>query len=165
MFGPSVFPPQPDGIWNSVYSGAEWKESPGEDKFRRAVYTYMKRTSGFPGQLTFDAPSRDLCSARRLVSNTPLQALVTMNDPAHIEAAVALAARLSAHSGEIRAQIKHAFIACTQRLPDEATLSDLEGLFQDLSRETYGKDAKLGPNPALTLTANTILNLDASLTK
>ena len=165
MFGPSVFPPQPDGIWNSVYSGAEWKESPGEDKFRRAVYTYMKRTSGFPGQLTFDAPSRDLCSARRLASNTPLQALVTMNDPAHIEAAVALAARLSAHSGEIRAQIKHAFIACTQRLPDEATLSDLEGLFQDLSRETYGKDAKLGPNPALTLTASTILNLDASLTK
>ena len=165
MFGPSVFPPQPDGIWSSVYSGAEWKESPGEDKFRRAVYTYMKRTSGFPGQLTFDAPSRDLCSARRLASNTPLQALVTMNDPAHIEAAVALAARLSAHSGEIRAQIKHAYIACTQRLPDEAALSDLEGLFQDLSRETYGKDAKLGPNPALTLTANTILNLDASLTK
>ena len=165
MFGPSVFPPQPDGVWNSVYSGAQWKESPGEDKFRRAVYTYMKRTSGFPGQITFDAPSRDLCSARRLASNTPLQALVTMNDPAHIEAAVALAARMAAHSGEIRTQIKHAFLTCTQRLPDEATLSDLESLFQDLSRETYGKDAKLGPKPALALTANTILNLDASLTK
>jgi hypothetical protein len=88
-----------------------------------------------------------------------------MNDPAHIEAAVALAARMSAHSGEIREQISHAFLASTQRAPDEATLSDLEGLYQDLSRETYGSDAKLGPNPALTLTANTILNLDASLTK
>lgn len=165
MFGPPVFPPQPQGVWNSVYSGAAWNESTGEDKFRRAIYTYMKRTSGFPGLLTFDAPSRDLCSARRLTSNTPLQALVTMNDPAHIEAAVALAARMSAHSGEIREQISHAFLASTQRVPDEATLSDLEGLYQDLSRETYGSDAKLGPNPALTLTANTILNLDASLTK
>lgn len=165
MFGPSVFPPQPDGVWNSVYSGAQWKESPGENRLRRAIYTYMKRTSGFPGQLTFDAPSRDLCSARRLISNTPLQALVTMNDPAHIEAAVALAARMTAHSGDVRAQITHAFLTCTQRVPDEATLADLEGLFQDLSRETYDKNAKLGPNPALTLTANTILNLDASLTK
>ena len=125
----------------------------------------MKRTSGFPGLLTFDAPSRDICSARRLVSNTPLQALVTMNDPAHIEAAVALAARMTAHSGEVREQITHAFLACTQRVPDEVTLSDLEGLYQDLSRETYAADGKLGPNPALTLTANTILNLDAALTK
>ena len=165
MFGPSVYPPQPAGVWNSVYSGANWNESKGEDRLRRAIYTYMKRTSGFPGLLTFDAPSRDLCSARRLVSNTPLQALVTMNDPAHIEAAVALAARMTAHSGEVREQITHAFLACTQRVPDEVTLSDLEGLYQDLSRETYAADGKLGPNPALTLTANTILNLDAALTK
>jgi len=165
MFGPSVFPIQPEGVWNSVYSGAKWTVSPGEDRLRRGIYTYMKRTSGFPGLLTFDAPSRDLCSARRLISNTPLQALVTMNDPAHIEAAVALAGRMSSHSSEIREQITHAFLASTQRLPDEATLSDLIDLYQDLSRESYEKEAKLGPNPALTLTANTILNLDAALTK
>jgi hypothetical protein len=87
MHGPPVYPPQPAGIWNSIYSGRKWLESTGEDRFRRGIYTYQNRTSGYPGFLTFDAPSRDLCSARRIASNTPLQALVTLNDPAHIEAA------------------------------------------------------------------------------
>jgi hypothetical protein len=165
MFGPSVFPPQPEGVWNSVYSGAKWTESKGEDRLRRAIYTYMKRTSGFPGLLTFDAPSRDLCSARRLVSNTPLQALVTMNDPAHIEAAVALAKRISEHSPDPREQLSHAYLITTQITPDETTLKELESLYEDLSREKFENAANLGPNPALTLTANTILNLDAALTK
>jgi hypothetical protein len=165
LFGPSVFPPQPEGVWNSVYSGAKWTESKGEDRLRRALYTYIKRTSGFPGLLTFDAPSRDLCSARRLVSNTPLQALVTLNDPAHIEAAVALAERTKNHSQTPREQLTFAYLAATQRTPDETILADLESLYKDLSQEKFEDAENLGPDPALTLTVNTILNLDAALTK
>jgi hypothetical protein len=165
MFGPSVFPPQPAGVWSSVYSGASWKESKGEDKFRRGVYTYTKRTSGFPGFLTFDAPSRDVCTARRIVSNTPLQALVTMNDPAHIEAAAALAETLRQRGGSLKEQLGYAYLASTQRQPDEETLAELETLYMDLKEESHEGAPNLGPDPALTLTCNTILNLDAALSK
>jgi len=164
-FGPSVFPPQPKGVWSSVYSGANWKESTGEDKYRRGIYTYIKRTSGFPGFLTFDAPSRDICTARRIVSNTPLQALVTMNDPAHIEAAAALAKRMREQGGSHKEQLSFAYLAATQRHPDEEILAELENLYIDLTKENYENTPHLGPDPALTLTANTILNLDATLSK
>ncbi len=165
MYGVSVYPPQPAGVWSSVYSGASWKESQGEDKYRRGIYTYIKRTSGFPGFITFDAPSRDICSARRIVSNTPLQALITMNDPAHIEAAAALAEKMRQHSGEIDAQISFAYLTVTQRQLDSEVLKELVALYQDLKNDTSGGNGSLGSDPALTLTANTILNLDASLTK
>lgn len=165
MFGPSVFPPQPAGVWSSVYSGANWNTSKGEDKYRRGIYTYTKRTSGFPGFLTFDAPSRDLCSARRIVSNTPLQALVTMNDPAHIEAAAALAEKARQHANSLEEQIGFAYLTVTQRQPDKQILSELTSLYQDLKKETFDGKSDMGPDPAMTLTANTILNLDAALTK
>lgn len=165
MHGPSVFPPQPEGVWSSVYSGAQWKESEGEDKYRRGIYTYFKRTSGFPGFLTFDAPSRDVCSARRIVSNTPLQALVTMNDPAHIEAAVALAERMRQLEEPIKEQLGFAYLASTQRHPDEEILDELLKLYEGLKAEDHADAPNLGPDPALTLTANTILNLDAALSK
>ncbi len=165
MFGESVFPPQPAGVWSSVYSGANWKTSSGEDKFRRGIYTYTKRTSGFPGFLTFDAPSRDICSARRIVSNTPLQALVTMNDPAHIEAAAALAEKMRGHAATPTEQISFAYLTATQRQADPEILKELVALYQDLKQNTSDAKGSLGPDPALTLTANTILNLDASLTK
>ena len=168
MFGPPVYPPQPAGVWNSVYSGASWKESTGEDRVRRAIYTYVKRTSGFPGFLTFDAPSRDVCSARRIVSNTPLQALVTMNDPAHIEAAAAFAKRIRAHGGDLRGQLAFAVLAATQIRADEAMLGELETLFSDLEKELANDAearAKLGDDAAMILTANTILNMDAALVR
>ncbi len=168
MFGPPVYPPQPPGVWNSVYSGAAWNESKGEDRVRRAIYTYVKRTSGFPGFLTFDAPSRDVCSARRIVSNTPLQALVTMNDPAHIEAAAAFAKRIRANGGDLRGQLAFAVLAATQIHADDAMLGELETLYADLEKDL--KDdadarAKLGDDAAMTLTANTILNMDAALVR
>ena len=165
MFGQSVFPPQPQGVWNSVYSGAGWKESQGEDKYRRGIYTYTKRTSGFPGFLTFDSPSRDLCSARRIVSNTPLQALVTMNDPAHIEFAAALAEKMRHHSSDPAEQINFAYLTVTQRQPDPEITKEFVALYQDLKKDTVVNKSSLGTDPALTLTANTILNLDAALTK
>jgi hypothetical protein len=165
MYGHPVYPPQPAGVWNSVYSGANWNESKGEDKYRRGLYTYVKRTSGFPGFLTFDAPSRDVCSARRIVSNTPLQALVTMNDPAHIEAAAALAEKMRQHSGELDAQIGFAYLTVTQHQAGPHIIKELVALYQDLKKETPEAKGSMGMDPALTLTANTILNLDAALTK
>ena len=165
MFGQSVFPPQPQGVWSTVYNGESWKESKGEDKYRRGIYTYTKRTSGFPGFLTFDAPSRDLCSARRIVSNTPLQALVTMNDPAHIEFAAALAEKMRQHSSDPAEQINFAYLTVTQRQPDPDITKEFVALYQDLKKDTVDNKSSLGTDPALTLTANTILNLDAALTK
>ena len=165
MSGPPVYPPQPAGVWSSVYSGAKWNESKGEDRYRRGIYTYLKRTSGFPGFLTFDAPSRDVCTARRIVSNTPLQALVTMNDPAHIEAAAALAERLRERGGNIGEQLGYAYFAATQIHPDAETVAELTALYEDLKKEDHTASPNLGTDPALTLTANTILNLDAALSK
>ncbi|MCF7734582.1 MAG: DUF1553 domain-containing protein, partial [Akkermansiaceae bacterium] len=171
MFGPPVFPPQPAGVWNSVYSGASWTESQGEDRFRRALYTYHKRTSGFPGFLTFDAPNRDLCTARRIATNTPLQALVTLNDPAHIEAAQALAKRMADHSPELRARLAFGVLLATQQIATEAMLEELAALHAAVLTDYQqhpDQAAKLGNTPeaaTLTLTANTLLNLDAALTR
>jgi hypothetical protein len=94
MYGPSVMPPQPDGLWKTVYSGLKWQTSPGEDRYRRALYTYWRRTSPYPSLTTFDAGSGEFCVIRRVRTNTPLQALVTLNDPAFVEAAGALAKRM-----------------------------------------------------------------------
>ncbi|MEI7911027.1 MAG: PSD1 and planctomycete cytochrome C domain-containing protein [Verrucomicrobiota bacterium] len=171
MYGPPVFPPQPAGVWNSVYSGATWTESQGEDRFRRGIYTYSKRTSGFPGFLTFDAPSHDLCCPRRLATNTPLQALVTLNDPAHIEAAQGLAKRMAEHSAGLREQLACGVLLVTQQAASAAMLDELAALHAAASADyqaTPALSAKLAATPeaaALVLTANTLLNLDSALTK
>ncbi|MEL6355494.1 MAG: PSD1 and planctomycete cytochrome C domain-containing protein [Bacteroidota bacterium] len=88
--GPSVMPPQPDGIWQVIYNGAQWTTNQA-DLHRRAIYTYWRRTSPYPSMETFDSPSREVCTVRRITTNTPLQALVTLNDPVYLEAARALA--------------------------------------------------------------------------
>ena len=72
--GPSVMPPMPDGIWNSPYSGDRWSTSAGEDRYRRGLYTFWKRTNPYPSFMSFDAPSREVCTVRRPRTNTPLQA-------------------------------------------------------------------------------------------
>ncbi|GAA5122356.1 PSD1 domain-containing protein [Luteolibacter yonseiensis] len=171
MGGPPVFPPQPAGVWRSVYNGSKWEDSKGEDRYRRGIYTYSKRTSGFPGFLTFDAPSRDLCSARRLVSNTPLQALVTMNDPAHIEAAQGLAKRMSAHPGNLAEQLSFGVLLATQETAPAPMLAELASLHA-AALSDYQADptssSKLAAAPeaaAMALVANTILNLDSALTR
>lgn len=171
MFGPPVFPPQPQGVWNSVYSGATWNESQGEDRLRRGIYTYSKRTSGFPGFLTFDAPNRDLCTPRRITTNTPLQALITLNDPAHIEAAKALAQRMALHSPDLQKQLTFGLLLTTQQIASDKIQTELTSLYEDALNEytQHPEQAKhLGESPAaaaLTLTANTLLNLDAALTR
>ena len=94
MGGPPVMPPQPPGVWNSVYNDSKWVDATGPDRYRRAIYTYIKRTSGYPSFLTFDASEHDVSLARRIPTNTPLQALVTLNDPVYQEASEALALRM-----------------------------------------------------------------------
>ncbi|MES2221371.1 MAG: PSD1 and planctomycete cytochrome C domain-containing protein [Acidobacteriota bacterium] len=94
MGGPPVMPPQPPGIWNSVYNDAKWVDATGPNRYRRAIYTFIKRTSGYPSLLMFDASDRDTSLPRRIQTNTPLQALVTLNDPVYEEAARALAQRV-----------------------------------------------------------------------
>ena len=97
--GPSVFPPQPPGIWNMPYNSDKWTTSEGEDRYRRSLYTFWRRTSPYPSFMTFDATSREFCTVRRVRTNTPLQALTLLNDPASFEAARALAARMLARPG------------------------------------------------------------------
>ncbi len=92
--GPSVMPPQPDGIWRNPYSAEKWLVASGEDRYRRGLYTFLRRTSPYPAMMTFDATSREVCTVRRERTNTPLQALVTMNDPQFVEAARKLAETL-----------------------------------------------------------------------
>ena len=91
MHGPSVFPPSREGIWNMPYNEDKWVESEGEDRYRRSLYTFLRRTSPYPSFMTFDATSREYCTVRRVRTNTPLQALTLLNDPAAFDAARALA--------------------------------------------------------------------------
>jgi hypothetical protein len=102
MGGPPVMPPQPAGVWNSVYNSEKWTDATGPNRYRRAVYTFVKRTSGYPSFLTFDASDRDTSLPRRIPTNTPLQALVTLNDPVYQEAARALAQRVVKETARIR---------------------------------------------------------------
>ena len=92
-YGPPVMPWQPDGVWLVVYNGDSWVTSPGEDRYRRALYTFMRRTSAYPSMMNFDAPTGEVCTIKRIRTNTPLQALTVMNDPTFMEAAQHLAAR------------------------------------------------------------------------
>lgn len=91
--GPSVMPSQPDGVWNAPYSGMKWVKSDGDDQWRRSLYTYWRRSSPYPTMVTFDAGTRDVCLSRRIRTNTPMQALNTLNDPVFMEASYFFARR------------------------------------------------------------------------
>jgi hypothetical protein len=172
MYGPPVMPPQPDGIWRSVYSQAKWTNAEGEDRYRRAIYTYWKRTSGYPGMTTFDAPSREVCTARRIVTNTPLQALVTLNDEAYVECAEGFADRAIAAGGDTPSdQISWAYRAATGHAPSAETLHDLERLYsqalQDFTDEHIEPSTPARPpaTAAMSVVTSAILNLDEVLTR
>ena len=178
MFGPSVMPAQPDGIWQSPYDGASWKQSTGEDAHRRAMYTYWKRTAPYPSMVTFDSPSREFCQIRRLRTNTPLQALVTLNDPVYVEAAEHLAEFMYAQGKTPDARIRAGFRRVTLRQPPPRKLAVLTRLYRSAEQHYRQHPDEmrqlLMTNPcetvtpqiaALTLTANTMLNLDEVVTK
>jgi hypothetical protein len=183
MGGAPVHPYQPPGIWESKVGGVpvNYEISEGPDRYRRGIYTVIKRTSPYPAFITFDAPNRNTCIVRRPRSNTPLQALVMLNDPVYVEAAGALAKRVLKEkpSASIEEKIRHAFQLCTARPPDRSETAILIRLFEQQlqSGKNAAPDAaKLlqntrpeGMDPAEFAAwygvASAILNLDETLTK
>lgn len=175
MGGPSVMPTQPDGIWQSPYDGESWKQSTGDDLHRRALYTYWKRTAPYPSMVTFDSPSREFCQSRRIRTNTPLQALVTLNDPVYIEAAQTLAQYMQQHGRSPESQIQAGFRRVMLRDLPPRKLAVLTRLYRNTEQHYRQKPdeakkllARADGTPqqaALTVTANTMLNLDEVITK
>lgn len=185
--GPPVMPPQPPGVWQTVYNSMDWVESKGEDRYRRAVYTFWKRSAAYPGFLTFDLPPRDLCTARRTTTNTPLQALVTLNDVVYQEAARALAARVQQEiAGEGDAatdrRIARAFALVVSRPPTATETARLRKLHAEIlaapaapappaagaEQPTSEAEPSHPAEPserALTAVAAAILNLDAAFVR
>ena len=180
--GPSVMPPQPEGIWNSPYSGEKWQTSTGEDRYRRGLYTFWKRTSPYPSFLSFDAPSREFCVVRRPRTNTPLQALTLLNDPVYVEAAQTLARRMATEGGnDAIARVTRGFRLTLARTPQQAEVEQLVALF-NTELVHYREDTKaaeamagklddktkqvdLAELAAWTVVANVLLNLDEIVTK
>ncbi len=160
--GPSVMPYQPEGVWSIIYSNDQWRLSEGSDRYRRGLYTFWRRTSPYPAMLAFDAPSREYCVGRRITTNTPAQALVTLNDPAFVEAARALGRRMQ-RTGSVDAGLVLGFRACTARIPDARELNRLRALFTDELARSDGDAA--GYDRAWTIVGNVLLNLDETLTK
>ncbi len=180
--GPSVFPLQPDGIWKAPYSGERWMVSKGEDRYRRSLYTFVRRSSPHPAMMTFDATSREYCTVRRVRTNTPLQALTMLNDDAAMEAAWALAKRMIEEGGDdVNARVIYGFRSCVARAPKEKEVDRLVTLYrQQLShfgareaeaekvikdRMKYPAKASVAEIAAWTMVANVLLNLDETLTK
>jgi mono/diheme cytochrome c family protein len=182
--GPSVFPPQPPGLWQAAFNGERtWATSRGEDRYRRGLYTFWRRTVPYPSMATFDAPSRETCIVRRGRTNTPLQAFVTLNDPVYVEAAQALARRIVRESGpaaEDRARF--GLTLCLARPADAVEVGHVVTLYREaVERYRHDRPAALalateprGPLPpgvaaeemaAWTVVANVLLNLDGVLTK
>lgn len=169
--GPSVFPSQPDGTWDSPYSGESWMPSKGEDQFRRGLYTFWKRTATYPAFMAFDATSRESCTVRRIRTNTPLQALEMLNDQAVLEASKALGTRMRKAGTTNPERLKAGFRLCTSRLPNPTELTRLQALFTKLKSRYTAKPkeaAKVGGNAedaAWTLVGSVLLNLDETITK
>jgi hypothetical protein len=182
--GPSVYPPQPANIWQAAFNGQRtWPTSAGPDKYRRGLYTFWRRTTPYPSMAAFDAPSREVCSIRRIGSNTPLQAYVTLNDPVFVETAQALARRMIREGGATpESRITYGYKLATARGITPDRLKVLQTLYsQEFAR--YKADPKaakamsesqLGALPpgvsaheaaALSVIGNVLLNLDAVLTK
>jgi hypothetical protein len=182
--GPSVFPVQPDGLWQAAFNGQRsYPTSKGADRYRRGLYTFLRRTVPYPSLVAFDAPSRETCTVRRIRTNTPLQAFVTLNDPVYVEAAQALARRIVREGGTTAEDRAHYGLRlCLGRPPRPEQVRQVVTLFEaGLAHYRQDADAArklatdpLGPLPecldpaelaAWTVAANVLLNLDGVLTK
>ncbi|QDV36689.1 PSD1 and planctomycete cytochrome C domain-containing protein [Tautonia plasticadhaerens] len=186
--GPSVKPPQPSGLWEAVgYTSsntAQFRADTGREKVhRRSLYTFWKRTSPPPQMTTFDAPSRESCTMRRERTNTPLQALLLLNDPQYVEAARALAERTMREAGSsTEDRLTRMFRIVAARTPEADELAELTAAYDDLIA-SYRDDPEAArqliavgettPDPAhdpaelaaWTVIANTLLNLDEVIVK
>lgn len=181
--GPSVMPYQPVGLWEESGTGKSYQQSKGEGLYRRSLYTFWRRTSPPPSMLTFDATGREVCTARRERTATPLQALVLLNDPQFVEAARVLAEKLLKTPNAGRDEwIQSAFRTLTSRSPDAKETEILKCLFEE-QQGYFGKnssaateflaigesprDEKLNPadHAALTVTIKAIMSFDECVTK
>jgi hypothetical protein len=184
MYGPPVNPPQPAIGLRAAFGGEiDWKVSAGEDRHRRALYTLWRRSNPYPSMAAFDAPNREVCTVRRVRTNTPLQALVTMNDPVYMEAAQALARSALERAGSNSAdKIRYLFEVCLSRQPEVAETDRLVRLYEKSRQSLRADPAKamklavdpIGPAPAgintvdlaaWTIVCNVMLNLDETLMK
>ena len=139
--GPSVKPYQPAGLWEESGTGKTYKQDHGDKLYRRSLYTFWRRTAPPPSMLTFDATTREVCTAKRETTGTPLQALVLMNDPQFVEAARMLSERLLKESpSDLDARIRVAFRSLTGRSPDEKEIVVLRQLF-DEQKTFYAKES------------------------
>jgi mono/diheme cytochrome c family protein len=182
--GPSVRPPRPKTGLVAAFGGStDWTTSAGSDRHRRALYTEWRRSTPYPSMVTFDAPDRNVCVVNRPRTNTPLQALVTLNDPVYVEAAQALARRIVKEGGAtVEARAAHGFRLCLTRPPQPAELERLVSLCQQ-ARQRFAADPKaaaamatepIGPLPpemdvvdlaAWTVVGNVLLNLDEMMAR
>jgi mono/diheme cytochrome c family protein len=181
--GPSVFPYQPEGVWANPYSKDQWVQSTNGDQYRRGLYTFWRRTAPYAAFMAFDAPSREVACDRRPRTNTPLQALATLNDKAFIEPAAALARRMMREvKGQDEDRAVYGFRLCVSRPPRPIELAQLLALYREnLAKYRQDRPAAaalatsgLSPPPqelvvaelaAWTVIANVLLNLDETITK
>ncbi len=184
LYGPPVHPFQPvNGLAAAFGPSTDWETSRGEDAHRRALYTQWRRNLPYPSMIAFDVPERAVCSVRRVRTNTPIQALVTLNDPVFVEAAQALARRIVRDGGPtIPSRVGFGVRVVLSRPPTEAESRRLEALYQsarssladDPGRAVALATKPLGPLPtgmdpldaaAWTVVGNVLLNLDETLAK
>ena len=173
MYGPSVMPHQPEGVWVAVYNNSVWKTSEGEDAYRRGVYTYLRRSSPYPSLISFDAAEREFCLSRRINTNTPLQALVTLNDPVYVEAARNLAIQIEKMEGDINMKIETAYTRVMGKKITSEKASILTKLFSDTSGyyKTHPEEAReLAKSDSLelaslTVMVNVLMNMDEFIVK
>ncbi len=176
MYGKPVMPYQPPGVWQVVYSGVSWKRSKGEDAYRRAVYTFIRRSSPYPSMLTFDGSSREVCLARRIRTNTPLQALVTLNDSAFVDMSIKFAERMEKEGGKnVEAKLQRGYWLMTGHVLPPAKQKVLVRLYNDALRRFekdnekavcwVGRQYTDAHDAALAFVANTMLNMDEFISK
>ena len=185
--GPSVFPPAPELLFvpPSSFSKKSWDESNSQGRYRRAVYTFRYRSVPYPALQVFDAPNGDASCVRRGRSNTPLQALTTLNEPLFLECARALAARALVHGSGDEQRLQYAFRRCLSRRPSAQEANDLLGLLHKETRrfedgtldpwDLLGASAAMSPllpkslTPAQlagwTAVSRVLLNVDETITK
>ncbi|MEO8765675.1 MAG: DUF1553 domain-containing protein [Ginsengibacter sp.] len=178
MYGPSVYPFQPKGLWLSPYNGTDWQQSKDEDQYRRGIYTFWKRSAPYPSMFTFDGVSRSVCTSRRIRTNTPLQALTTLNDSGYIDMARHFAYRMQNEGGnDVKQQIRKGYEIATWHAIDDKSLAALLELYS-ITYSHLKNDAEKtcqifgGPvkdmnvqTAALIVVSNAILNLDEVITK
>ncbi len=183
--GPGVKPYQPPGLWNevSLNGNLRFRQDKGDKLYRRSLYTYWKRSSPPPSMVIFDAPTREKCTVRRGATNTPLQALVLMNDPQFVEASRMFAERIMKEGGDsVESKIEFAIRAATARKPNAQTIDILKSTYESelvvfsknteraeqlLSVGEKPRDKKLdvGQHAAWTIIGSMILNLDETVTR